>query len=95
MESCEKSFLGCSSLQCRRIFGMRTLSTSSHLGFSKQRKVGERYKFLPRGWSKGERKEGGGEGNFYLRTPSLPTFIEIKHEGSANYRLFTTLTCAP
>ena len=36
-----------------------------HLGFFRQRKVGERNKFLPNyqdGWLVGERKEGGGGG---------------------------------
>ena len=33
-----------------------------HLGFLRQRKVGERNKFLPWGWLVGERKEGGGGG---------------------------------
>ena len=31
-----------------------------HLGFFRQRKVGERKKILPRGWLVGKRKEGGG-----------------------------------
>ena len=44
-------------------------------------------------------EEGGGRGKKNIRpslpTPSLPTFTEIKHDGSANYRWFITLTCAP
>ena len=39
----------------RKMFGR-------HLGFFRQRKVGERNKFLPWGWLVGERKEGGGGG---------------------------------
>ena len=31
-----------------------------HLGFFRQSKVGERNKFLPRGWLVGEKKEVGG-----------------------------------
>ena len=54
-----------------------------HLEFSKQRKVGERKKFLPRGWLIGER-EGKGAG-LSLPNPSPPTFTEIKHDSSANY----------
>ena len=70
----------CGSLQCRRIFGKRTLSSFfANLGFSKQRNVGERWKFLPRGWSIGERKEEGGRRGkkntrLSLTTPSLSTF---------------------
>ena len=67
-----------------------------HLEFSKQRKVGEKKKFLPRGWSIGERKWGRGKSSgLFLPAPSLPTFAEIKHDGSATYRHFITLTCAP
>ena len=48
-----------------------------HLGFPKQRKVGETKKFLPRGWSMDERK-GGREGEVFLPflTHPLPSFYQ-------------------
>ena len=61
-----------------------------HLALSKQKKIGERKKFLPRGWSIDQEGGRGGErkisSRLSLPIPSLPTFTEIKHDGSANYR---------
>ena len=53
----------------------------SHLGFSKQRKVGERKKFLPRGWIGDTRGQ-----NAFLYLPLPAHFYQIKHDGSTNYR---------
>ena len=53
-----------------------------HFRFLKQRKVGERNKFLPWAWLIGERKEGEWEGKElspYLTYHPLPTFTESKH----------------
>lgn len=42
-----------------------------HLGFLRQRKVGEGKKFLPRGWSIGDRRKGrGGGGGEEKNTPA-------------------------
>ena len=55
-----------------------------YLGFSKQRNVGEREISTKVVGDRREEEEGRGGGI----TPSLPTFteIDIKHDGSANYR---------
>ena len=48
-------------MQCRRMFSERALSMCGRqVGFLKQRKVGARKKFLPKGWSIGKGKERGG-----------------------------------
>ena len=41
-----------------------------HLGFLRQRKVGERNKFLPWGWLVGKERRGEGEGRSLLACPN-------------------------
>ena len=58
----------------------------ANIGFSKQRKVGKRIEIATKGVVD-RREEGGGEGAGKEKyPPPLSHFIEIKDDGSANYR---------